>query len=329
MRLTRPARPIVHIGYHKTATTWFQDHVWPAATSHDFVPRHAAQRALLSAPGMHFDAAAAEATLGLAARGRPVVLSEENLSGYPHNGGLHGLIAPEMARRIRAVLPDAQVVVFVRNQRDIVRATYAQYVAGGGTWSLRRYLSGKAGKHGALTRPYKAPAFEWEHFEFDRLIAHYDTLFGRDNVHVYPYEWLADADALLLRLRRDLGVALPAGLAQRRRANRSLGALGLIVLRLFNLFTRQSVVNKSYWVDLPGGQGLRHAAKWLLKRLPTRALALPADLAGRIDSHYASSNARLAAMRDLPFDALGYPLALALAPAVAPEPEAREARTAA
>ena len=306
---TRPARPIVHIGYHKTATTWFQGQVWPAATSHDYIPRAVTQRALLSPPGMHFDADEAGAVLALAERDRPVLLSEENLSGYPHNGGMHGLIGPEMARRVHAVLPDAQIVIFVRNQREIVRATYAQYVSGGGNWSLRRYLGGKAGRHGALTRAYKAPAFEWEHFAFDRLIAHYDALFGAESVHIYPYEWLREPEAFLIRLRHDLGMALPAGLAARPRANRSLGRGALLALRCANLFTRQSVVNKTTLIDLPGGQGLRHAVKWLVKRFPSRSLRLPADIEAHIDAFYGESNARLAAMRGLPLAALGYPLA--------------------
>lgn len=309
VELTRPTRPIVHIGYHKTATTWFQQQVWPGATSHDYIARAVTQRALLAPPGMHFDADAARAELELEGRIRPALLSEENLSGYPHNGGMHGLIGPEMARRIRAVLPDAQIVIFVRNQHEIVRATYAQYVSGGGTWSLRRYLGGKAGKHGALTRSYKAPAFEWEHFAFDRLIAHYDALFGEESVHVYPYEWLREPEAFLLRLRRDLGVTVPIAIAARPPANRSLGRGALLALRFANLFTRQSVVNKTTLVDLPGGQGLRHAAKWLIKHLPSRPVQLPADIAAHIDSFYGASNARLAERRGLSLATLGYPLA--------------------
>lgn len=222
---------------------------------------------------------------------------------------MHGLVGPEMARRILATLPDAQIVIFIRNQHDILRATYAQYVAGGGTWSLRRYLDGKAGRHGALTRPYKAPGFEWEHFAFDRLIAHYETLFGRGSVHVYPYEWLDEPEAFLVRLRRDLGLALPLEIAARARANRSLGREALLALRLANLFTRQSVVNKTTLIDLPGGQFQRHAAKWLVKRLPSRRLRLPDDIAARVEAFYGESNARLAASRGLPLAALGYPLA--------------------
>ena len=309
VELSRPTRPIVHIGYHKTATTWFQNQVWPAATSHDYISRAVTQRALLLPPGMHFDAATARLELGLSTQSRPALISEENLSGYPHNGGLHGLVGPEMARRILATLPDAQIVIFVRNQHEIVRASYAQYVSGGGNWGLRRYLSGKGGRHGALTRVYKAPAFEWEHFAFDKLVGFCHDLFGRESVHVYPYEALRDPGAFLIRLRRDLGVTIPAEVATGPRANRSLGREALLALRIANLFTRQSVVNKTTLVDLPGGQGLRHAAKWLFKHLPSRRFELPGDLAAKVDAFYADSNARLAAMCDLPLAELGYPLA--------------------
>ena len=95
----------------------------------------------------------------------------------------------------------------------------------------------------------------------------------------------------------------------RPRANRSLGRGALFALRCADLFTRQSVVNKTTLIDLPGGQGLRHAAKWLVKRFPSRALRLPADIEAHIDAFYGASNARLAAMRGLPLAALGYPLA--------------------
>ena len=315
--LSLPVRPIVHIGYHKTATTWFQKHVWPSATSHEWVPRETSQAAFLAPPGMHFDPSASAEILGLGKRAKQIVLSEENLSGYIHNGGMHGLIGPEMARRIRAVLPDARIVIFVRNQREIVRAAYAQYVSGGGTFSLKRYLDSHRRVRGALTRPYKAPAFEWEHFEFDRLIAHYDRLFGRENVHVYPYEALRDRPTLLRRLRRDLGISIPMDMNETAKANRSLGPGALLALRFANLFTRQSVVNKSWLIDLPGGQILRHAVKRALALFPARRFVLPDELRQRIDEHYAEANRRLLALRDLPLEELGYPLAPALPQAAA------------
>ncbi|MFA7586314.1 MAG: hypothetical protein WCY11_08995 [Novosphingobium sp.] len=303
---------IVHIGYHKTATTWLQECVFPSATSHVWTARAVTQQAFLRAPGLHFDAGEARRVLGLDGEpARALLLSEENLSGYLHNAGLHGLLAPEMARRIHATMPGAQIVITIRNQQDICRAAYAQYVSGGGTWGPGRYFDTASKVRGALTRPWKAPAFGFEHFEFDRLIGWYDNLFGREQVHVYPYEWLSDRAALLARMQADLGLELAYDVKADKRANPSLGPVAQTVLRGVNLFTRQSVINKDVLVDLPGGQFLRHGVKAALAAVPgmnRQAATLPASIRARIAAHYPESNRRLLALRDLPLAELGYPL---------------------
>ncbi|MXO58070.1 hypothetical protein GRI89_00730 [Altererythrobacter salegens] len=307
--MTSGQRPIVHIGYHKTATTWFQKAIWPSLDSHDWIPRKVTQAALLDPPGMHFDPAEARRVLALDTRDKPVVLSEENLSGYIHNGGLHGLMAPEAVRRIHAALPDARIVIFIRSQPDAIRASYSQYVAGGGTYSLDKYLHTYERVHGALKAPFKAPAFEWEHFEYDRLIALYDATFGRENVFVYPYEQLREPQALFERIEADLGVRFPPGVLDKRGANVSHSESGMEGLRFANRFTRQSVANKDWYMDPPGGHALRNIVRFLLKAMPGGPFRLPQGVADEIAAYYAPSNARLAELRDLPLAEMGYPLA--------------------
>ena len=304
--MEQSARPIVHIGYHKTATTWFQKAIWPSLASHDWVPRKVTQEALLNPPGMHFDRAEARRVLGLDARAKPVVLSEENLSGYIHNGGLHGLVGPEMARRIREVLPDTRIVIFIRNQPDVIRASYSQYVAGGGTYGLDKYLHTYDRVYGALKAPFKAPAFEWEHFEFDRLIALYHQTFGAENVFVYPYEWLKQPDTLFDRLQQDLDIRFPEGIASKRGANVSHSEAGMNGLRFANRFTRQSVANKDWYVDPPGGHALRNVVRFFLKAVPGAPFRLPQRVIDTIRAYYAPSNRRLAELIGLPLAELGY-----------------------
>src|SRR6478736_183626 len=250
----------------------------------------------------------ARSVLGLDSRSKPVVLSEENLSGYIHNGGLHGLIGPEMARRIHAVLPEARIVIFVRNQPDAIRATYSQYVAGGGTYGLDKYLHTYERVYGALRAPFKAPAFEWEHFEFDRLIGLYDAAFGRENVFVYPYEWLRQPDTLFGRLEQDLGIAFPEGIAEKRGANVSHSEKGMNALRFANRFTRQSVANKDWVMDPPGGHAARNVVRFFLKAVPGGPFRVPKSVIAEIAALYAPSTRRLAGMRDFPLAELGSPL---------------------
>ncbi|MBW4330165.1 sulfotransferase [Stakelama sp. CBK3Z-3] len=274
------------------------------------MPRKLARSALLDQPGLCFDAQAARRELGCDARNRPVAICEENLSGYIHNAGLHGLMGPEVARRLHAVFPDARIVVFIRNQVDLLRATYAQYVAGGGTHGPRRYLFPTEHRRGALRYRYKAPGFCFSHFEFDRLIAYYDSLFGRENVHVYLYEELrSDRAGLLARMERELGVEFDLQAAPAGRRNASMGRTSLWLLRGVNLFTRQSVVDKTVAIDIPGWTAMRHAVKAVLPS------GRPGQCPGAILGHdtvayararYAASNARLARLRDLPLARHGY-----------------------
>lgn len=315
-------RPIVHIGYHKTATTWFQQSVYPAAASHHFVARARVQAALLDPPGLAFDPEAARALLNEGGDGRPLLLCEENLSGYIHNGGLHGFLPPAMAERIRAVLPDARIVVFVRSQAEMAAACYLQYVRGGGTHSVRRYLFPEAFLAGAYAQKFKVPRFAFDHLDYDRLVARYDLLFGRENIHVYPYEKLADPEAMLGRMEEDLELRLDHARLRFDRPNVSWGGRLLPLALFLNHFTARTVEDKKYVLNIPGFYPLRAAVLILLSRIfrdRARPDRLGPGLRRWIERRFAASNERLRALRPglLP-DGL-YPAGGAAAPGPIPE----------
>lgn len=305
-------RPIVHIGYHKTATTWFQEQVYPNSVSHRWIPRAMARRALLDPPGLSFSAAEARRQLHDPDDRRPPVICEENLSGYIHNGGLHGLMAPEAARRIREVFPDALILITIRAQPEMIAASYVQYVRGGGTYGPRRYLFAPHYLTGARRHAYKQPLFAFEHFEYDRLIAHYDALFGAENVVVLPYEALRhDPAAFLDRLADATGIRLRRAAIAHREANRSFGRLTIAIGRLLGLFTARSVVDKAWLISIPGFYELRRLILKLVSRHD--APARPDQVLGRaivdhILARYAESNRRLARSRGLGLRELGYPM---------------------
>jgi len=305
-------RAIVHIGYHKTATTWFQNQVYPRATSHRWIGRDRAQQALLAPDGLAFDAVEAARQLADPADPRPPVICEENLSGYIHNNGLHGLMAPEVARRIKAVLPDALIVIAIRAQPSMIAASYVQYVRAGGTASIRNYLFSQTRRRGALSHPFKAPRFGFGHFEYDRLIAYYDSLFGRENLLVLPYEQLrADPDAFLDAIAAPSGLTVDREGIHDKKPNRLFGHVTISIGRVLGLFTARSVADKRYLIDIPGFYALRRAMLEATARIEGRARAdrlLGKRLLGFIRQHYAQSNARLERSRGFDLRALGYPV---------------------
>ena len=306
-------RPIVHIGYHKTATTWFQSAVYPTASSHRYVSRSVARQAFLDPCGLQFDPAEALRLLDDPDDSRPVAICEENLSGYIHNGGLHGLMAPEAARRIKAVLPDARIVIVIRSQPSAIAASYVQYVRGGGTHGIARYLYPARRLMGAYRHPYKAPRFAFEHFEYDRIVAYYDRLFGRENVIVLPFEALrADRGGFLQRLSAETGLLFDPACLTSHRENVSFGRITLLVGRLLGLLTARSVMDKYYLIGIPGFYDVRRLILKLLAKIDPTASGttlLGHRIRADIDARFAQSNRRLSELRDLDLSALGYRVA--------------------
>lgn len=296
-------RPIIHIGYHKTATTWFQDEFYPHSTSHAYHSRNAVKAALITPHALAFDPKIARQTFQ-SSGGRPPLLCEEGLSGYLHNGGLAGFMSKCMADRLAATFPDAHVIIALRSQPQIIAATYQQYVRGGGTYSARRYLFPEKFNRGAFAESYKVPRFALNHFEYDRLIAYYDTLFGRDNVHVFLYEdFRADRDTVLNALFRATGLAVDTDRVSAGRSNASYALPIVHAGRVLNHFTRRTVLDKRTIVHIPGWYTCRRYMLETLNgtgwfgRAPAPAALLGADIVDVIEDHYADSNDRLRALR--------------------------------
>ncbi|MBM4383412.1 MAG: hypothetical protein FJ091_08585 [Deltaproteobacteria bacterium] len=243
--------PLVHIGFHKTATKWFQEAVYPLVKSHVYIPRARVQAALLGPSAFHFDADEARACLEIPPGTAPI-LCEENLSGYLHNGGLLGLLTKEVAQRVRATLPDAHVVVVVRAQPEMVAACYQQYVRGGGTYSAQRYLWPADFVRGASALAFKAPRFSFDHFEYDRVIAHYQQLFGPERVHAYAYEQIErDAREFLRLYAREHALDLDVANVPLAKRNASYSRTVNQLSRILNRFTARSVTDKHTWLHVP------------------------------------------------------------------------------
>ena len=64
----------------------------------------------------------------------------------------------------------------------MILSTYKQYVKAGGASTIEHFLV-PARKHG-----WRVPGFDFGHFEYDRLIAYYRSLYGPDAVLALPYE---------------------------------------------------------------------------------------------------------------------------------------------
>ena len=175
--------PVVHIGYHKTATCWlkkfFSELEGDRATV--FMAK-ALWRQLIAPTALAFKERRCRRYVDFLVRGqggRVCVFSIERLSGSPHSGG-HD--APELAERIKAAFGDARILLVVREQVSMLVSIYKQYVRDDGICTLEEYL--------VPPRDGRVPLFRLGYFRYHLLAQHYRRLFGEGRVLILPYELL-------------------------------------------------------------------------------------------------------------------------------------------
>jgi hypothetical protein len=228
-------RPLVHIGYHKTGTTWLQRHLFGnrGLGLAKPLPMEKIRKVLIAPHALDFDPEACADKLrprveATAEGGLVPVLSAERLSGNPTSGGWD---SKELAHRVAAVFPHARVLIVIREQRAMITSVYKRYVFRGGAGSVGEYF------HPHVSR-LRIPLFDFDHFLYHRLIGEYAELLGPDNVLVLPYElFIERPERFVDSVIRFAGATRrddPAGLPFEDRANVSLSAISIGVMRPFN-----------------------------------------------------------------------------------------------
>ncbi|MEO0627964.1 MAG: sulfotransferase domain-containing protein [Bacteroidota bacterium] len=186
---------LIHIGYHKTGTTWLQRELFvrehpvfePLSRGNKkqsnlcrhFVMDDEAYLLNPSSPASPNYKKEMNYILEKHPAGKDKiwVLSNERFSGNPHGGGFD---SQSIARRLKEEFPEAKVLIIIREQKSFLLSNYFQYLSIGGDRGLDQYLSQKYDG--------KNSSFSPNHIKYHYLITKYYELFGADHVLVLPYE---------------------------------------------------------------------------------------------------------------------------------------------
>lgn len=295
-------RVLIHVGFAKTATTMLQEQLFGrhgqianVGKPYDHAPSDlvAAIRYVGSADTIAYDGSGPEVgrlrsaiDAGISS-GRTVVLSDESLCHPRRND------PGAVARRLFEIRPEAHILFTIREQRALLVSHYLHDV---------RHAVNEGHSHGfASWMNRERWLFRW--IDYHRTIAFYATLFGRERVHVLPFEELAEnrdryGDRLAAAL--DLPAAgvrelLTAAPTIKRRVSRAQ----LAIQRFSSLF-----------VPAAARIGLRPVHRALFRMLAVdRAAArvrIPTRLGRKLQATLAEGNRRLAFEFDLPLARLGY-----------------------
>ncbi|MGH9246590.1 MAG: hypothetical protein ACRD29_20225 [Acidimicrobiales bacterium] len=298
--------PLLHVGYAKAASTWLQRFLFDnGAAGFGAVDRRIILERLIHPHPFDFDARKAleelRPHLGEAsARGAVPVVSAETLCGNAHSGGRD---AKELAGRLHTLFPDSPVLIVIREQRAMIASTYKQFVRVGGACPPAWYLQPPPDR--------RVPGFDFDHFAYHRLIAHYRELFGGELVLVLPFEEFRIApDEFARKVIEAAGGALRDELPFSTRVKGALSPYAVAVRSRLNLVDRPTSVNPRPVSIPPLGVGLRAALR--LDRLVPDAVQMRLDrrLRGTVErlvgDRYCESNRITAELTGLDLASYGY-----------------------
>jgi hypothetical protein len=317
---------LIHIGLHKTGSSWLQQSVFldrelgfntinaaeRREAVYDFVNPDVFDydsKATRNRYRPQLDAAEAEGLFS--------VISHERLSGYPSGGGYDRRL---IADRLHETFPEARILIVLREQRSVIEAMYSQHITDGGTGSVKRYL--QTPEPGLGRRPY----FRLGFYEYDKLIAYYQKLFGPERVLVLPFEMLrSNADGFLGEVQRFCGLPVqPAARSKVVNVRRPL--LMQYVQRPLNYLVNRNELSDGALIHIPRfarrfGR-LRAAFDMVSPATLERRLrsGLRKRISDHVGEHYEESNRRTEQLTGLDLAQFGYAVSQApVAPARAPE----------
>lgn len=144
-------RIYIHLGLHKTGTTFFQKSLYPSYKEFNYKslrdPDVLAEfnQYILRENELTYCLDTAEdlffKNLDLEKADKEILtLCEEQFSGLPLQDAINRKL---LFDRLNALFPNANYILVVRNQKDWIKSMYAQYLKKGGTATLDSFLSRK------------------------------------------------------------------------------------------------------------------------------------------------------------------------------------------
>jgi hypothetical protein len=221
-------KPLIHVGYQKTASTFLQQEVFSNTSVFDAPWGTKAAQAIEAFVLQHpcrFDPSEVQSAF-IAKRGKVPVISNEDLLGYPIYGRYYASLVID---RIASTFPNARVLVCIREQRAMLLSNYFQYVRQGGTNSLSHMLIGSGDRSGFR------PTFRLDHFEYDLTYSLLRAHFDDEQILILPMELLrSDLSGFMRRLNDFIGVNYSWDLTDQTVVNRRSSPTTLRVERILN-----------------------------------------------------------------------------------------------
>ncbi len=296
---------IIHVGPHKTGSTWLQFTVFPKLAGITLCNEpKITHRAFLIPPYGCFCLETARGAFGnhiakAEADGTALFISDEGLGGRAFG---QKYVREITAYRLKEAFPRATILFFTREQSKLLTSLYGEYIRYGYQSSLEEFL--------APGNDLIEPILDLRYYEWDRTFQLYAEIFGEDSIIAMPMELsVSDPEAMLKALNKKLVPPLtcPDGIDKHTKVRPALSGWARAAQRRINGFipqdSRRLRNNKflnagtiAYWVD-------RITPKAARKKAAEKELAVVRE---RIGHRFAASNRQFSQRIGVDLQQYGY-----------------------
>ena len=262
---------LIHAGYHKTASSWFQKELFEENDGFERVATGLELGKKIVQPDwFDFDPGKVRAQFmprieTARGRGRVPVISSERFTGNPHSGGYD---ADRIAKRLSKVFPEAKVWYNIREQISMIKSCYKQYLKIGGVASAKEYIHGDR----YMSR---YPCFRCKNFEYHRLFGYFRNLFGEENVLVLPFELFASNPDEYFSILQDF-VEKKINIEKLKfgkKRNVSFSGRASYVIRIMNSFFEKPEINNYTLFSRPYSEKIRRRMRNMIKRMDKKVIS--------------------------------------------------------
>jgi hypothetical protein len=223
----------------RTASTFFQREVFPNLENFDAVgveitQYHASFQRVLYQDESLFDESAVIDSLPFDLD-KNLIISNELFVGQSLY--LSSSNRTRSAKRLKALFPQGEIILFLRNQADLLESLYSIGVYSGHTSKPEEFVQFDS-ESSSVDMPLY-PTFsakeQTEQYKFSSLVKLYQSLFSK--IHVFLYEdFRMDPSSFLSAFCEKLNLELTEGIDFKKTANSSLSARQLNYIRKTNRF---------------------------------------------------------------------------------------------
>ncbi len=285
-------RTIIHVGMPRAASTFFQKELFPYVEGFRYVGVDETQysdhfQKLLYQDDSVYDAPSVEAAI-TRTQDENILLSNELFVGQSLY--LNGTNRTRNAKRLSAIFPNAEILLVLRNQADLLQSLYSIGIYSGHVMKPEDFIrfSDEPSTNENPRYPTFNPSESTEIYRYTELISLYKGLFPK--VHVVLFEdFAANQRDFVSRLLTDLSLLLNREIPFSDKVNRSLSARQLNFFKILNRWA--PLVNRGKF-----GNGIfRMKQRFIEKQMAGgEAFTFDSEMREKIKNTFRSDNELLA-----------------------------------